>query len=118
MKFLLITAFTILSSQAFGQTALETLTKKIDTFLKAHVSATGGVNYVSIDKNFKGLESLVNEHKTAVNVRDLAKFSEDEKLATYINLYNIGMIYNLLKYTRAENINLATRNFYLSLIHI
>ncbi len=124
MKILWMITILAFSSQAFSKTDIKktsqnvtvskpmTLTEKIDGFLKTYVSDNGGVDYIAINKKFSDLEKLLYLHKE-IKMKELSRqYSENEKLATYINLYNIGMIYNVLKYMNSKKFRLTARRFY------
>jgi len=63
--------------------------KKLDAFLKKYVSAGGNVNYSSITANKSELEAIISEfNQTSAS----SSWSKNQKLAFWINAYNIFTI--------------------------
>ncbi|MDB3906532.1 DUF547 domain-containing protein [Crocinitomicaceae bacterium] len=63
--------------------------KKLDALLKKHVSSAGNVNYKDIKENRSELDAIIEEFKqTTVE----SSWSKNQKLAFWINTYNIFTI--------------------------
>ena len=77
-----------------------TIADRWDQVLNKYVDAkTGQVDYVGLEGSGKSdLEALLSFYSAL----DLTKLSDDERKATYINLYNAGMMYNVLRYVREK----------------
>ena len=82
-------------------------TDQWDEILKIYVSEKNGVNYLGLEKEFEKLEKILEAYKKLTN----PGISDDAKLAAYINLYNAGMIYNLLKYAHQKKISIGSTAF-------
>lgn len=78
-----------------------------NTLLKKYVSKDGGVNYVGFSQDFDTLKSLIDQYN-GIKVEGL---SDSAKKATYINLYNATMIYNILKYSKEKKIDVNSKEF-------
>ncbi len=78
-----------------------------DKLLKLHVAGSEGVAYLGMEKDFATLDSFILGH----NKLKLAELDDDARLAIYINLYNAGMIYNILKYARDKKISVGSNDF-------
>jgi hypothetical protein len=63
--------------------------KKMDAFLRKYVSAAGNVNYASIKANRSELDAIVSEFKQTTVA---SSWSKNQKLAFWINTYNIFTI--------------------------
>lgn len=63
--------------------------KKLDAFLKKYVSSAGNVNYTSINSNKSELDAIIDEFKQTPLQ---SSWSKNQKLAYYINAYNIFTI--------------------------
>jgi len=75
--------------------------------LTKHVRPNGGVDYLGFEVDYAELEAFVGGHATL----DLKGRSDGAKKAVLINLYNATMIYNLLRYARAERIEVKSPKF-------
>lgn len=71
-----------------------------DALVKAHVRADGGTDYVELAKKRPELEAFVQSYRQI----DLKGADENTKKALYINLYNAGMMLNLLRHAAAVGI--------------
>ncbi len=78
-----------------------------DALLSKFVRPNGGVDYQGLGKNRQDLESLLALY-SGINP---ASASDDVKKALYINLYNAGMMLNVLKYAEENKIDLASKDF-------
>lgn len=63
--------------------------KKLNAFLGKYVSSTGHVNYASIKSNSSELDAIIAEFESTIPE---SSWSRDEKLAFWINAYNIFTI--------------------------
>lgn len=63
--------------------------KKLDALLKKYVSSSGNVNYASIKSNRSDLDAIIDEFKQTPLE---SSWSKNQKLAYYINAYNIFTI--------------------------
>ncbi|MCR9172993.1 MAG: DUF547 domain-containing protein [bacterium] len=63
--------------------------KKLDALLKKYVSSGGNVNYAGIKKNRSDLDAIIEEFKSTPLE---SSWSKNQKLAYYINAYNIFTI--------------------------
>lgn len=75
--------------------------------LSTHVRANGGVDYQGVAKDEKKLDAFIASFSQA----NLTKSSDNEKKASYINLYNALMIRSLLRYAKSEKIDLNSKDF-------
>ena len=87
--------------------AAQALATEWGTLLEKHVNKSGGVNYVAIEKDFNVLE----KHLAGYATLDPKALDEQSKKATYINLYNAGMIYNVLKYAKSVKMAVDSEAF-------
>jgi len=94
-------------SRAASPQALKSATDGWNTLLQKHVRPNGGVDYQGFAKDLPALTAFIKAHATL----DLKGADDNTKKATYINLYNATMIYNLLKYAQAEHIDVASAKF-------
>lgn len=78
-----------------------------DQLLKLHVAGSQGVAYVGMEKDFAILDAFILAH----NKLKMDDLNDDARLAIYINLYNAGMIYNILKYAQAKKISVGSEDF-------
>ncbi len=85
MKKLFIIAI-LICSKSFGQNVDY---KNYASFLKKYVSNSGNVNYDKIKTNKSELETIVNQFTEA---KPSDKWSKNEKMAYYINIYNVFTI--------------------------
>lgn len=84
-------------------------TEQWDAFLQAHVNSAGGVDYQKILSG-KGRSQLHRFLKAYDNF-DPAALGDDAKKALYINLYNAGMIANILRWSEEQHIPVASKAF-------
>lgn len=63
--------------------------KKLDAFLKKYVSNSGNVNYASIKTNKSELDAIISEYN---ETSPSSSWSKNQKLAFWINAYNIFTI--------------------------
>ena len=90
-KFLtLILSLGLLSAQ--GQD-LNQFYQQVDTFLKKYTK-NGNVSYDKINKSLKEIEPIYQ----SIGSMDLSNASDNEKIAFYINAYNMIVIYQVAKY--------------------
>ncbi len=89
MKKLLLVIL-LLSIKSFGQNIDY---KNYATFLKKYVSNTGNVNYEKIKANKAELETIADQ---ITDNRPTDKWSKNEKMAYYINIYNIFTIKSIV----------------------
>lgn len=75
--------------------------------LAQYVLSHGGVNYTGLAKDSTSLQTAL----TAYADVDLRGASDTAKKAALINLYNAGMMHNLLRYARESQINVQTPQF-------
>ncbi len=88
----------------------DSLADQWDQLLKKYLDPkTGRVNYIGLDSVGRSdLEKLLSGYSAL----DIAPLSQDERKAVYINLYNAGMMYNLLRYVREkEKYTVADKKF-------
>ena len=98
---------TLFPSLALANPTVNNLATKWQAILAKHVTVDGGVDYVGLAKNRSALDSFINAHKS-VNPKP---FTDDEKKALYINLYNATMIHFLLKHAESEKIAIDSKKF-------
>ena len=88
--FTILLSFGILSAQ--GQD-LGQFFKHVDSFLGKYTK-DGRVSYDKISKSFKDVEPIYKD----IGGMDLSNTSDNEKIAFYINAYNMIVIYQVAKY--------------------
>jgi len=71
-----------------------------NSLLSRFVKGDGGVDYAGLNEHFSTLE----KHVVAYGTMDPTALDDQSRKAAYINLYNAGMMYNVLKYTRAKGL--------------
>ena len=81
---------TFLSLNAFSQNVDY---KNYESFLNKYVSTAGNVNYDKIKANKAELDAIVN---TITDNRPTEKWTKNEKMAYYINIYNIFTIKSII----------------------
>ena len=88
--------FTILLSlgllSAHGQ-SLDQFYKQVDSFLGKYTKS-GSVSYDKINKSLQDAEPIYKR----IGEMDLSNASDNEKIAFYINAYNMIVIYQVAKY--------------------
>ena len=75
--------------------------------LKTNVREDGGVDYTGVAKNRATLETFIASYAKV----DLAGTSDTVRKALYINLYNAGMMLNLLRHIEAGKISIESPAF-------
>ncbi len=75
--------------------------------VKANIAISGGVDYVSIQKDVQKLDGFLGTHK-ALAFKGLA---DNEKKAVLINLYNAFMIKSVLDYAKDAKIAVSSPDF-------
>lgn len=88
-------------------TGLDKATDAWDALLAKHVRPSGGVDYVGFAADLPQLKEFTEAYKK-MSFKDA---SDDVKKAAYINLYNAGMIYNVLRYAAAQHIAATSPQF-------
>src|SRR4051794_5114120 len=80
-----------------------------DAFLVKYLDAkTGKVKYQQIAKDGQpSLQKIIDSYGS-LNVSGM---SDGAKRANYINFYNAGMIYNILKYAKEKKIDVGSKDF-------
>src|SRR5690606_27906136 len=66
-----------------------------------------GVDYQGLTTQEENLTRFIAAHEKLT----VDKLSDEEKKAVYINLYNAGMMYNLLKYAKSQKIDVKSKAF-------
>lgn len=93
-KFSIMLVVGLLSvQQIFAQSDLSSFFQHADQFLKKHVNH-GRVDYENIQKHFEEIDRL---YKEIGNV-SLAGANDDQKIAFYIDAYNLIVIHDIAKY--------------------
>jgi hypothetical protein len=77
------------------------------TVLSASVTSDGGVDYQAVRKN----EAKLDEFLKSYSDYNFTGVSENRKKADYINLYNAGMIKNILRYASDKKIEVGSPEF-------
>ncbi len=103
-KFLWILYCTLISS--IGMAAAP-ITSTWNDLLRSHVRIDGGVDYQGFSKDIGKLSDFIASYEKIAP----PSMSEQEKLASYINLYNATMIYHLLTYAKEQDISVTSPEF-------
>ncbi len=104
MKYIL--GLFLLSQTALASNIAE-LTSTWNELIKANIAISGGVDYVSIEKNIQKLDSFLGAHKSLA----IKGLSDNEKKALLINLYNAFMIKSILDYAKDSKIAVSSPDF-------
>lgn len=101
----------LIAGLALGQAAvaadLTSVTNDLDALLQKHVRASGGVNYQGLAADKAAVDAILSGYDKL----NLQGASPNARLAALINLYNIGMMANLLRYAASDNISIASPRF-------
>ncbi|MEI8027795.1 MAG: DUF547 domain-containing protein [Pseudomonadota bacterium] len=97
----------ILLSQTVLASNIGELTSTWNEIVKANIAISGGVDYVSIQKDIQKLDNFLGAHKN-LTVKGLA---DNEKKALFINLYNAFMIKSILDYAKDAKITVSSPDF-------
>ena len=105
MKFFLLGM--LLSTTSFAGISLTPMTEPWNQILKSTVALSGGVDYVTLEKNVSSLDKFLESHRTL----DVKSLSDQEKTAVYINLYNAFMMKSILAYANDQKIAVKSDQF-------
>ena len=97
----------ILSGTSLADDQLKVATAAWGEVLTKYVKGNGGVDYVGLSQEPKALAAVLAAYATL----DLREANDATKKAALINLYNAGMMHNLLRYARDAGIAVASREF-------
>lgn len=97
----------ILQAATWGDTS-KNANKIWTEILSTYVRDNGGVDYVGIEE--KGQVELKKYLDAFANIQP-APWDDSSKKALYINFYNAGMIYNVLRYAKENKIDLKSEKF-------
>jgi len=97
----------LFSSTCFAASSLPQMTDKWNEILKANVALSGGVDYISLDKNLSALDDFLQSYRT-LEVKGL---NDQQRTAAYINLYNAFMMRSILSYARDNKIQVSSPEF-------
>jgi hypothetical protein len=107
--FLAILAAAVFSTPAFANPALDSalnaLADEWDAVLGPNIRPDGGVDYRAVSK--EKLSAFIDKHTSL----DIAGASDDQKKATYINLYNALMIHNILRHAMEKKLDVNSPQF-------
>lgn len=90
-----------------GALDLAAATAAWGALLGKYVKASGGVDYVGLAKDQPALDAVLAPYATL----DLTSASDAAKKAALINLYNAGMMHNLLRHAREEKLDAGSGKF-------
>ena len=83
--------FVVIGFLAFAQCDSASFTEDLDQFFKTHVS-NESIDYAIIYANPSSLNNIVDK----IGSKDVSSFTRNEKLAFYINAYNVLVIKNVI----------------------
>ena len=101
----LIAAVTV--APAVQAATATSLADQWDALLQKHVRKSGGVDYQGLKMDQAALTAFVDAHAGF----DPKPLSDSAKKAVYINLYNAGMVLNLLRHATAEKLDVNSPAF-------
>ena len=90
-QFILSIALVAFSFLTFAQCDSASFTEEVDQFFKRYVS-NGNIDYAVIHNNPETLNSIVDK----IGKKDPSSFTKNEKLAFYINSYNVLVVKNVI----------------------
>ena len=96
-----------LFSQSVFASSISEMTSAWNDLVKANIAISGGVDYLSIQKDINKLDSFLAAHKMLA-FKDLG---DQEKKAVLINLYNAFMIKSILDYAKEAKIPVSSPDF-------
>jgi hypothetical protein len=94
-------------AKALDGAGLKAATDGWNALLGRNVRPSGGVDYASLEAESPALDAFL----TANAKLDFRGADDRTKKAAYINLYNAGMIHNLLRYAKEEKIPVKSAAF-------
>ena len=86
---------------------VENIAASWQKLLKKHVKISGAVDYQGFSKDEAALKAVIDQHAGIA----AASLSDGAKKALYINLYNMVMVYHILKHAKAAKIAVGSDKF-------